>query len=46
MGGKKSERRLRERHTGGRRRVRRVTHFAEPRVFIEVSVLIGEPLGE
>lgn len=30
----------------GRRRGRGVTHIAEPRVFIEESVLIGKPLGE
>jgi len=30
----------------GRRRGRGVTHFVEPGVFIEESVLIGEPLGE
>lgn len=44
MGGK--ERGGWERHKEGRRRGIHMTHFAEPRVFLEVSVLIGEPLGE
>lgn len=30
----------------GRRSGRGVTYLAEPRVFIEESVLIGKPLGE